>query len=411
MPQRDMQKPSRSASRALGLAAVIVHMTGIGLTLGVLFPLTSLTLDRWGSSERVIGLAGAMSPVAALLLMPLLPRVAARLGAVRAMVAGCALAALALAAMYPLQSVPAWLAGRFAIGAGLALPWLVGDVWINSVSSEAGRGRAIGAYVTGFFVGFAAGPLLLDAVGLGGFAPHALGIGALALATAPLVAARRLAPPIEASGGTGLLGAMRAVPVVAVGAVTAGFAESAAFALLPVWGLGAGLVEAEALALLSTFIAGGIALQLAAGALADRVGRRALLAATGLGLGAVALGLELSPTGWPTLALAFAAGGLSLAIYGLSLTLLGQRFGARELADASAAWLVLYQLGSMTGPAAAGAAMAAVGGPGFTAALGAAGLVCGAVALGGTGRAGARTPSRPPSPSPRTGPARRGRRA
>ena len=50
--------------RRLGLAAVVLHMAGIGLTLGVLFPLTSLTLERWGSSERVIGLAGSMSPIA-----------------------------------------------------------------------------------------------------------------------------------------------------------------------------------------------------------------------------------------------------------------------------------------------------------------------------------------------------------
>ena len=396
-----MQDPPRPAGGALGLAAVTLHMTGVGLTLGVLFPLTSLTLERWGSSERVIGLAGSMSPIAILLLMPLLPRVAARLGAVRAMVAGCALAALALAAMYPLQSVPAWLVARFAIGAGLALPWLVGDVWINAASSESGRGRAIGAYVACFFAGFATGPVLLDAVGLEGFAPHALGIGALALATAPLVAARRHAPPIEASGGRGLLGSMRAVPLVAVGAVAAGFAESAAFALLPVWGLGTGLAETAALRLLSVFIAGGIALQLVAGTLADRVGRRALLAVAGLGLGAVALGLELVPSGWPTLALAFAAGGLALAIYGLSLTLLGQRFEARELANASAAWLVLYQLGSMSGPVVAGAAMDAAGGPGFTAALGAAGLVCGAVALG-------RASGRADSVRPRDGPARHG---
>ena len=380
-----MPAPSRTARhRRLGLAAVVLHMAGIGLTLGVLFPLTSLTLERWGVADRTIGLAGSMSPVAILLLMPFLPRIAARLGAVRSMLAGCALAAAAFAAMHAFQSVPAWLAGRFLIGAGLALPWLVGDVWINTVSTEAVRGRVIGAYVACFFAGFASGPLALDAVGLEGFRPHALGIGALALATLPLAAARRLAPPIEASSTRGLLGSMRAVPTVAVGAVAAGFAESAAFALLPVWGLGEGLSESGALALLSTFIVGGIALQLGVGVLADRTGRASLLAGAGLGLAAAAVALELAGPG-AAFALAFVAGGLALAIYGLSLTLLGQRFAPAELATASAAWLVLYQLGSVSGPFLAGAAMDLAGGAGFVAALAVAGLACAAAAILGRG--------------------------
>ena len=389
-----MTEPSRTdRQRRLGLAAVALHMAGIGLTLGVLFPLTSLTLERWGSADRTIGLAGAMSPIAILLLMPFLPRVVSRLGAVRSMLSGCALAAVAFAAMHAFQNVPAWLAGRFLIGAGLALPWLVGDVWINAVSTEAERGRVIGAYVGCFFTGFAIGPVALDAVGLEGVPPHALGIGALALATLPLVAARRLAPPIEVAPERGLVGAMRAVPVVAVGALAAGFAESAAFALLPVWGLDAGLAEGGALALLSTFIVGGIALQLATGVLADRIDRTALLAVAGLGLATDTAALELAGPG-AAFALAFLAGGLALAIYGLSLTLLGQRFAPAELATASAAWLVLYQLGSMSGPVLAGAAMDVAGGVGFSAALAVAGVACGAAAL--LGRRGGRRGMLPP---------------
>ena len=364
------------------LCAVTLHMAGVGLTLGVLFPLTSLTLESWGAADWTIGLAGAMSPVAILLLMPVLPPVVARLGAVRAMAAGCALAALAIGTMYALQSVPAWIAARFAIGAGLALPWLAGDVWINAAAPERLRGRVIGAYIVCFLSGLATGPVLLRAIGIGGFAPHALCVGALLLATVPLAAVRRRAPAIEAPAGSSVLGPMRAVPLVAVGAVAAGFAESAAFALLPVWGLQAELAEAGALRLLSLFVAGGIAMQLVVGVVADRVGRAALLGLTGLGLCLAAAALELV-AGDLVFALAFACGGASLAIYSLSLTILGERFAPRELANASAAYLVLYQLGSMTGPVVAGTAMATVGGAGFAATLALAGLACAGAALRG----------------------------
>lgn len=132
-----------SSERRLSLGAVMLHMLGIGLTLGLTFPLTSLTLEAWGSAAWVIGLAGAMAPLAILLFMPMLPNVAQRLGAVRAMILGCCVGIAALLAMYRFQSVPVWIAMRFVIGAGLALPWLAGDIWINSVAKEENRGRVI----------------------------------------------------------------------------------------------------------------------------------------------------------------------------------------------------------------------------------------------------------------------------
>ena len=368
-----------AVERRLSLAAVMVHMTGVGLTLGVLFPLTSLTLAGWGAASGLVGLAGAVSPIAILLLMPALPRLARRLGAIRAMSAGCTLASVALVAMYLVPTTSAWIVGRFVIGAGLALPWLVGDVWINTVATETSRGRVVGVYVACFFSGFSLGPVLLDAVGIDGFAPHALGTGALALATVPLLAASRLAPSIEVAGNATVLASMRAVPVVAVGALVAGFSEGASFALLPVWGIEIGLAETATLRLLSVFLVGGIVWQLAAGVVADRFGRQRLLGGVGAALAAVAIALHLA-SGAALLALAFVAGGLVLAIYGLSLTLLGQRFDANELATASAAYLVLYQLGSVSGPLVAGVAMDAVGPVGLLVTLAASGVACAAIA-------------------------------
>ena len=90
--------------RRLSLGAVMLHMLGIGLTLGLTFPLTSLTLEAWGSAAWVVGLAGAMAPLAILLFMPVLPSVAQRLGAVRAMMLGCGIGIAGLVVMYLVPS-------------------------------------------------------------------------------------------------------------------------------------------------------------------------------------------------------------------------------------------------------------------------------------------------------------------
>ena len=375
-----MNSPYTDAERTRSLAAVMVHMLGIGLTLGLTFPLTALTMARWGSPDWVIGLAGAMSPLAILLFMPVLPGVVARLGAVRSMVLGCGIAMIALGAMYRVPNVPAWVAARLVIGAGLALPWLAGDVWVNSVADQSSRGRVIGLYVTCLFAGFATGPLLLERIGIGGPGPHVLACAALALSVVPLVLVRRLAPPIEAGGGGSVLTAVRAAPVVAAGGLVTGFTEGAAFSLLPVWGLKTGLAQTGALMLMSVFIVGGIALQIVSGAAADRLGRQRLLALIGGALASVAVLLHLV-TGPAVFALAFVAGGAVLAVYGLSLTLLGERFAPERLAMASAAYLILYQLGSMTGPLVAGAAMQSFGSIGFVTALGVAGGFVAVVAI------------------------------
>ncbi|MEO1085082.1 MAG: MFS transporter [Acidobacteriota bacterium] len=369
-----------AAERWVSLGAVMIHMAGIGLTLGLTFPLTSLTMESWGAPAWVIGLAGAMAPLAILVFMPVLPRVAGRLGAVRAMVLGCGVGMAGLLAMSVVQNIPAWIVARFVIGAGLALPWLAGDVWINSVAEESSRGRVIAGYVACLFVGFSLGPLALDAVGIGGVAPFLLGCAALALAVVPLVPVGRYAPPIEAESGGHLLAAAKALPVVAVGAFFAGFSEALIFSLLAVWGLEVGLDESGALRLLTVCIVGGVTLQVVFGSAADRVGRQRLIGLVGLAMAAVGVALELSQ-GAALFAASFATGGLVLALYGLSLTLLGERFPPAELAVASAAFLILYQLGSMVGPLVAGGAMDALGPAGFVFSLSIPGLLVASVAF------------------------------
>jgi MFS family permease len=282
--------------------------------------------------------------------------------------------------MYPVPNAPVWIAMRFVIGAGLALPWLAGDIWVNSVAREESRGRVIATYVACLFIGFSAGPLLLDYTGIVGIAPFAMGCGALALAVLPLVAVGRLAPPIVAEHGSGVLSAARAVPVMAVGAFVAGFTEALIFSLLTIWGLDTGMDETGALRLLTTCIIGGVVLQFAAGVMADRIGRQRLLGFVGLALIATGVLLQLS-TGSMVFVAAFLTGGLILALYGLSLTLLGERFPPTQLAAASAAFLILYQLGSMTGPIVAGVAMDSIGADGFIWSVGTAGLLIAIVAF------------------------------
>lgn len=361
--------------RGLSLGAVILSMLGVGLTLGSSYPLTALILERWGESSTLIGVSGAMVPLAVLLIMPFAPGLIGRLGTVPTMVMGCAIGSLALLAMPLLPDPMVWLVLRFLMGVGIAFPLLVGETWINTVATDAIRGRVVATYAAAFFAGFGSGSLLLGAVGLEGWPPFLVVAGALLLAMLPLVLVYRLAPPIELHAETGLSRAFGKAPVVMVAAFVAGFTEILSFSLLSVYGLRTGLTEGEALLLLSVVVFGGVILQAPIGWAADRFSRTGILAAIGVGLVAFAALLPLVlPLGRIGLVVAFLLGGMVLGTYSIGLAVLGESYAPGELAVANAAFLMLYQLGGLIGPPVSGFSMSVWPPHGFIAMLVLAGL-------------------------------------
>lgn len=344
--------------RAASLGAVIAATFGVGLYMGIGFPLIALRLEHWGVSGTLIGLNGAMMALGVLVLGPFMARIARALGALPTMLYGITVGAAALAAMPFVPNLGAWFVLRFFTGVGLALPWLVGETWINAVVRDAMRARVIGIYSASLFAGMALGPQLLQVTGTAGVLPFLAGGGALVLAAAPLIAAWRLSPDISAAPRLRLGQAILSAPTVAGAALLAGSSESAFYMLLPVYGLRAGLPEGAALTLLTVLIVGAIVMQYPLGWLADRVDRRRLLVAMAASFAVLAPALAPAITApmlaWPLLMI---LGGLALGYYTVGLALLGTRFGPGELAVANAAFIVLYEMGTMIGPAVAGGAM------------------------------------------------------
>lgn len=356
--------------RALGVAVVVVATFFLGLAHGVGYPLTSLTFEAWGAPAWVTGLAAGMPALAALVLLPFAPRLSARLGFVPAMAGGCVLGLIGFALLPLWQSVEGWMVLRFLMGLGLLFPWLLGETWINTVSSEETRGRVLALYVVALFGGYGAGPIALGFLPMEGLVPYLFGGAALLMASVPLVLARRLAPPMEEHASGGFLGIARAVPIGMVAALVAGVIEYSYISLLPNFALRQGAGDATALHLVSAFLWGGVVLAFLFGWLADRMRRERLMLWLIAGFLALAVPAGLAVAGSPPLALlaVFVLGGVACAYYTLGLAILGERLPARDLASANAAFLVLYQLGTLGGPPAFGAAMEAWPPMGFVAA-------------------------------------------
>lgn len=370
-----------AGQRRRSLAALIVHMTAIGLFMGVSFPLTALFLEGRGVSSFVIGIVAAMGPLAIGISMIVAPRLVGRLGPVTTIYCGLALGIVCVLLLPVFPNPWAWCGLWFFAAAGLGLPWLISETWINTIVQGESRGRVLAIYAVSLFSGMALGPLVLDATGSDDWRPFAAAALALVFSGLPLAAAWGLAPEISPRHSLPLVAVIRAAPVVFGAACIAGFSEVTFYTFSSLYGIRGGLAESDALRALTVFLLGGIFLQYPLGWLSDRWDRKRAL----LVLAAITCALCLLLPWSVASPLVFAAtlfliGGGVLGFYTLGLALLGQSFRPQDFAVANAGFIIFYEIGSSTGPLLTGSAMDLWNPHGFIAVPAA---ICGLYALGG----------------------------
>jgi MFS family permease len=346
------------AQRNQSLAAIIGTAFGVGVAVGAIVPLVSLSLERDGYNALMIGINSAMLPIAVILMGPLMPRIIARLGTLRSVYFGLGITALCVLLFPALPNYYAWCAIRFVIGLAGAIHWITSETWINLMATSRSRSRIMGIYASVMALGFVLGPLIINLTGIEGWTPFMAVSAALVVALLPVAFARQVAPVVSGHGTGGVRRAFAAAPTVMLAALVAGFVDAGLFTQIPIYELRAGFDRGIAAASLSIFMAGNLVLQLPLGWLADRSSRRGmlLLSAAVVAAGAVIYPLLLGSEPW-LWAMMFLWGGVSWGIYTLALGLMGERFSASELAAANAAFVMMYEVGSFCGPIAAGGAM------------------------------------------------------
>lgn len=390
------------ASRRRALVAVVACICIYGITFGLTQPLLSLILEGRGVGASIIGLNAATASFGTLLASPLIPALTRLFGA-RGLLLICICAeALLLLALKRFDSLAAWFAIRFLLGASAAGLFVISETWINEIATEASRGKVIGIYTGAIAACFSLGPLVIPVTGIEGWAPFVIGALLVALAALPLLFVGHAIPRLDGAPSFGVVSFMVVAPVLAAAVLLASFKDSALMALLAVYGVRSGLAEGTAALMLVAFGLGATVSQVPLGALADRFprGKLLLICTSGGGLGALLLPWLVGdgPLFWLVL---FVWGGLYAGIYTLAMILLGQRFRGAELATANAAFGLLWGIGSLSGPLLGGAAMEAWNPHGLVATLVVAtGLFFGLL-LWRQGRAtGVREITRTPSPGP-----------
>jgi MFS family permease len=357
--------PAIAGSRRT-LLPVFAACAAIGLQAGVGIPLVPLALEQQGHDKLTIGLVSAAWAVGMLSFGTRIPALAARFGAVPAIIGAVVIGALINCA-YTITSGPlAWAILTFLHGVIGGVPWVVSEIWMNVVVEEKQRGRVMGIYSSLVALGMALGPIVLQVVGVYGPLPFLTGAALSLLVAVPLLPHWSTAPRIRVDAASGFGTVVLLAPLAMFAAFACGLGEQVAFSFLPVYAVGAGVSADTGALWLSAFVMGNVVLQWPIGWLADHADRRAVLAGCTLASAVLVLGLALIPAQWAgTIGIVALWGGLSFAIYPVGLALLGQRFRGGDIARANTAFSMIYIVGGLVGRPITGAAMDAIGDPGL----------------------------------------------
>lgn len=350
-------KPAGQLSNRSKITILLTAVAGIGVVVGMTFPLVTLSLERLNFGATLIGFNSATSSLGILVVGLLCARLLVSHGASAIIISACILSVVSLILMPLSGHVAGWFVLRFMLTLGIGFLWLLSETWLNTLSLPGNRGRIMGLYGTAFSGGLAAGPLIVTLTGSQGWFPFALAGAIMAVSSLPMVllAGTRDAQVKEQTGHFSL---MALHPFIFIVAFVAGLFETTAYALLPIYTLGEGLGESGSLYALSAFSAGGIAFQYPIGKLADSMGRNSLLVLTSISvlLGVIALPFVINST-FLLYGVLIYLGGSIFGLYTLGLIMLGDGFGVKSLVTANAMFIILYESGAVVGPALSGMAM------------------------------------------------------
>lgn len=333
----------------------------IGVTIGLFPSLIALNVDGRGFDTSWNGLLAAMPAIAGIVVGPFVPTLIVRLGALRIYLLATLLA-IASVCLFPIFSdLGAWFAIRFVMGIGMGIQWVVSEMWVNRLATGPRRGMILSIYVMVLSAGLAVGPLIMTFIGTQGFPPFLVTAGSLTASCLPLLFATSAVP---AGAGEGralpLIEAFRRKPSAMLAGLADGFVFQTLMAFLPLYFLRLGTSEATALNFLTAFFVGSLVLQFIVGYMLDRLTPATVLIACCsslvVGLALMAEVRDVRVMAWIVLML---MGGSAAALYTAGLAGINDAFSARDMPSGTAMFNMLWYVGGLSGPVAAGYAMEA----------------------------------------------------
>ena len=338
----------------------------IGIKLGTLIPLLSLILESRGYSNTEIGLNVVAQPLAVILFVRITPIIIHKIGLARSIVIAQIFTILLYFTFPIFESLTAWFIIRFLIGFAGALAWNAFDTWMLSMADDSNRGKIVTIYNTVFVIGFAIGPMVISLTGIEGWLPFMVIAGLSFLAIIPLTTIKIDDPKLPEKKSLPVFAAIIAAPTIFGAAILCGLDDVMFVSFFPIFMIKSNFSQDLALQYVTITLVGGIICQPIVGVLLDKVNKRLLMNLAVLITFICPVIFALFINNFYVMAIScFMWGGAASGIFAISLTMLGERYSASQVAGATAILVMVFEVGSLTGPLIGGKVMDIVGPMGF----------------------------------------------
>jgi len=287
------------------------------------------------------------------------PRMVRRAGHVRTFAVMAAVAVLSVLLSLLIIHPGAWIPLRALAGFAFAGAAMIVESWLNERTDLKYRGRIFGVYTMVNLLATTAGQLMVSLGDTTGYEFFVLAAIFYVLSLVPTAMTRTEQPRPLVETGLDVRALFRNSPLAVVGVFLVGVSNSTFGTLGVVFGSQIGLSVTSISLMMSLSLLAGSVFQIPVGLLSDRIDRRYVL----IGLAAIALVVELFfmafATNNPVVVIA-ALGLFGGAIYSMYPVIIAHAYDHAPPASflrISGGLLLVFGVGSIVGPLAAGAAM------------------------------------------------------
>jgi len=350
------------------LIAAFSAVCVFSFSLGEIFPLLSLNMQKLGFSQGTIGFNAAMAPIGILLAGLIVPKLAHLIGA-KALAIIMAFGAAVIFVAYPtFPSLLPWFALRLSQGICVATLFALSEAWVVENAKGRWRSLIIGIYATCISATFGVGPAVIGWAGIDGYLPFAIGATILLCAAVPISFVQS-ARHDDTQPHVSILQFAPKAPFLLLAICVHAVLDGGVLSFLPVYGVRMGMSIETAAMTLTALALGNVFFQIPLGWIAGRTSKAGAMIGCFV---TVILVLSLIPflihTSfiWPAIVVLGAAG---FGIYTVGLSELGDRFTGPDLVAGTSAFASVWGLGALIGSVICGEAMDIFGPNGFPAIL------------------------------------------
>ena len=345
------------------LAALLMGSAFLLFAGGVNSLILPVRGEAEGFSAVSLGLLGtgwAIGYVAGCLRTPTL---VARVGHIRAFGAMCALAAIAVLLSLVLITPWVWIPVRALSGFCFAGAAMIVESWLNERVDKASRGRVFGIYTMVNLAATTAGQMVLTLGDANGFFFFVLAAMVYCLALLPTAISATATPNPLTSVSLNLRALWKNSPIAVVAVLMVGVSNASFGTLAAVYAARIGLNLGDIALFASIPILAGAAAQIPIGIASDKLDRRRVL--VGIALCALVADALFLFGGfvnlWAVMLLSGLFGATVFAMYPVIVAHANDHAAPGTYIQVSGGLLLVYGIGSIFGPTAAGFAMSEFG--------------------------------------------------